>query len=75
MKNHVRKEQSLATKLAISLSALSLIVVGILSASIGSVDKVWEHTLGICMLFAGILLIDSIEDKKKFVKDLINLFK
>ena len=70
-----KKEQSIATKLALSLSAFGLILVGLFTTAIGSVDQVWEHTLGMCLLFSGILLIDNIADKRQFIKDLIKLMK
>ncbi|MBO4550036.1 MAG: hypothetical protein J5733_04840 [Bacteroidaceae bacterium] len=75
MENHVEKEQSMATKLALSLTSVFLMFAGILIASIGIVDQVWEHTLGLCMVFGSILLFDEIEHKSKFVKDIIDFIK
>ena len=69
------KRTSLATKLAILSSALMLFFVGMAVAAIGVADQIWEHTLGLCMVFSSIILVECIDDKKQFVKDLVNLFK
>ena len=75
MEKHVEKEQSMATKLVILLIASCLIIAGIFAASIGTVYQVWEHTLGLCMVFAGILLLDEIKHKRQFVKDIFDFIK
>lgn len=75
MEKHVEKEQSMATKLALLLIASFMLIIGILGASIGAVDKVWEHTLSMCIALLSIPVFDAIEDKKQFVKDIKDLFK
>ena len=75
MEKSREKEQSMATKLALLLTAVSLFAVGLFATAIGTVDQVWEHTLGLCMVLSSILLVDEIEEKRQFVKDLLNLFK
>ena len=69
------KKQSIATKLALSLSAFGLMLVGIFTTAIGMVDQVWEHTLGLCMVFAAILVAERIEDKRQFAKDIVEFIK
>lgn len=75
MEKSREKEQSMATKLALLLTAVCLFVVGLYATAIGTVDQVWEHALGMCMVLSSILLVDEIDDKRQFVKDLLKLFK
>lgn len=81
MENKIRKEQSLAQKLAISVIAGTMLLVGITLTMVepASIQKsgsfVWLHTIGMLLAMSSILVANEIKDKREFLSTMKNHWK